>query len=368
MSAVPADYAEARRRFRAAARARGCALEAHRLDGQPDLATDVARLGPMGAGRLLVILSGTHGNEGLAGSAIQTDTLARLEALLAAHGGLPADLALLFIHAVNPWGMANLRRQTERNIDLNRNFRDWSTPPPERPAYRALHPLILPEALDPASDAAFIARASALIDTHGEAWLQARITEGQYELADGHYWGGDGPAPETRTLSALLARHLEGAREALLIDCHTGTGAWGDWLVIAGTAADTDEGRWLAHAFAPQRIHFLASGGEAQGGRWPATEGKLTSAIAARHPGIAVRGFSLEVGTHDGTTIFMAERREHWAWARLGPHHPERLAAARALLALMVPEDPLWQARLIEGARAAIADGLRALAGEGNPR
>ncbi|MFN7175252.1 MAG: DUF2817 domain-containing protein, partial [Thermaurantiacus sp.] len=138
--------------------------------------------------------------------------------------------------------------------------------------------------------------------------------------------------------------------------------------VIAGTAAGTPEGQWLAQAYPLQRIHFLASHGEARGGRWPETEGKMTSAIADAHPEVAVRGFSLEFGTHAGERVFMAERREHWAWARLGTDHPERIAAARDLLALMVPPDPLWQTRLIDGARAAIADGLRALVGEGEAR
>lgn len=368
MSPVASTYAEARAGFLAAARARGAALEAHPLEGHFALATDVARLGPEGAGRVLVILSGIHGNEGLAGSAIQRDTLGRLEALFAAHGGLPEDLALVMVHAVNPWGMAHMRRQTEANVDLNRNFRDWSVPPPARPVYRDLHPLVVPQEMNEAGEAAFLERAMGLLADHGEAWLQARLTEGQYEVPDGLYFGGSGAEPETVTLHAILARQLAGAREALLIDCHTGMGAWGDWLVIAGTATGAPEGRWLARAFPPQRIHFLASHGEAAGGRWPQTEGKMTSAIAAAHPEVAVRGFSLEFGTHGGERVFMAERREHWAWARLGAGHPERLAAARDLLRLMVPDDPLWQERLIDGARACIADGLRALVGEGRAR
>jgi hypothetical protein len=140
MTLVPADYAEARRAFLVAARRREFGLESHSVDGHPDLLTDVARLGPLGAAKLLVILSGTHGNEGLAGSAIQRDTIEGLDALLAAHGGLPENFALLLVHAVDPWGMARMRRQNARNIDLNRNFRDWSVPPPPRPVYRELHP------------------------------------------------------------------------------------------------------------------------------------------------------------------------------------------------------------------------------------
>lgn len=368
MSLAPADYAGARRAFLAAARTRGLDLDSRAVDSHPDLLTDVARLGPAGAGRLLVILSGTHGNEGLAGSAIQRDTIEGLDALLAAHGGLPEDFALLLVHAVNPWGMAHMRRQTARNIDLNRNFRDWSAPPPSRPVYRELHPLVVPEDWTEASEAAFLDRASELLDRHGDAWIQARLTEGQYEVPDGLYWGGDAPAAEAVALDAILAHHLQGAREALLIDCHTGMGAWGDWLVIAGSAADSAEGRWLANGFSPQRIHFLASAGEAHGGRWPTTEGKMTSGIAAAHPHIDIRGFSLEFGTHDGRTVFQAERREHWAWARLGVDHPERITAAARLQRLMVPDDPVWQQRMLQGARACIADGLRALAGEGDAR
>src|SRR5436305_1395624 len=88
------DYAEARARFRDAATRAGGAFASYPNPGRgPDgeaLATDIAWFGPRDAGRVLAIMSGTHGVEGFCGSGIQVSTL---------DGGfareLPADTALL---------------------------------------------------------------------------------------------------------------------------------------------------------------------------------------------------------------------------------------------------------------------------------
>ncbi|HOU65623.1 MAG TPA: phosphoenolpyruvate--protein phosphotransferase [Thermomonas sp.] len=53
------------------------------------------------------------------------------------------DVALLFIHALNPHGFSFGRRVTHENVDLNRNFHDFSRPLPGNPAYRDLHALLL---------------------------------------------------------------------------------------------------------------------------------------------------------------------------------------------------------------------------------
>src|SRR5262245_61953501 len=92
-------YAAAREAFRAAATARGLKIQSHRnpVPGAAgeDLTTDVALLGPADASRLLIVVSGTHGAEGFCGSGIQVGWLA------AAHA-MPADAAILFVHAINP--------------------------------------------------------------------------------------------------------------------------------------------------------------------------------------------------------------------------------------------------------------------------
>src|SRR5262249_29155970 len=127
-------YAAARDKFQYAARRAGAQLEAYHNPAigpaGERLATDIARLGPEDAARMLVVIAGTHGVEGFCGSAIQTGWLG--EGIAAE---LPADTALLLVHAMNPYGFAWLRRVNEENVDINRNYIDWSRPPPVNAGY-----------------------------------------------------------------------------------------------------------------------------------------------------------------------------------------------------------------------------------------
>jgi len=74
-----ATYGEARAKFLAAARVAGAAL--HRYDNPTNgpkgeaLSTDVARLGPDDASKIVMTISGTHGVEGYCGSGFQVDWL-----------------------------------------------------------------------------------------------------------------------------------------------------------------------------------------------------------------------------------------------------------------------------------------------------
>ena len=52
--------------------------------------------------------------------------------------------SVLFYHAVNPHGFSHGRRVNEDNIDLNRNFRDFSRPIPRNDAYADVHAFMLP--------------------------------------------------------------------------------------------------------------------------------------------------------------------------------------------------------------------------------
>jgi hypothetical protein len=100
----------------------------------------VALLGAQNPENLLVLISGTHGVEGFCGSGCQIGYLADQ-----LYEALSSTTGLLLVHALNPFGFAWLRRVNEDNIDLNRNFHDFSKPLPWSESYEALHNLLIPE-------------------------------------------------------------------------------------------------------------------------------------------------------------------------------------------------------------------------------
>ncbi|MGR9072843.1 MAG: DUF2817 domain-containing protein, partial [Gammaproteobacteria bacterium] len=102
-------------------------LHAYPCDGEgpygEELVTDTVLLGDPDAQRVLVVIGGTHGIEGFAGSAIQIDLLRLMSA---GRIKLFGDISFLLIHALTPWGYAWLRRCDAGGVDLNRNVVDFS--------------------------------------------------------------------------------------------------------------------------------------------------------------------------------------------------------------------------------------------------
>ncbi len=153
--AFAATYGDAREKFLAAARRAGATIASHEhpdkrgAEGET-LAVDTAILGPPEAASLLWILSGTHGAEGFCGSGVQVALLddPSFHAALARSGA-----AVLMYHAVNPYGFSHLQRTDESNVDLNRNFHDFSRrPPPRNAAYAEVHDFMVPATWPPAPE------------------------------------------------------------------------------------------------------------------------------------------------------------------------------------------------------------------------
>lgn len=218
-------YAEARKRFTDAATRTGAPLESFENPvglgptGET-LATDVALFGPADATKLLILISGTHGVEGFAGSGAQVTMMESLR-----FSALPARTAVLLIHAINPYGFAWLRRVNEDNVDLNRNSIDFANRPGSSDDYLLLAPHLVPHVwaeLAPAERAI-----KDFIDTHGFRRYQEVVTGGQYTHPSALFYGGDGPVWSTRTFREIVTRYGKGKERIALIDFHTGLGPMG---------------------------------------------------------------------------------------------------------------------------------------------
>ena len=222
------DYTAARKRFLELAERGRLPLRSYRNPhpgpAGETLATDVALHGPADAPKLLITISATHGVEGFCGSGCQTDWLAET-----ADEVPPAGIAILHVHAINPHGFAWLRRVTEENVDLNRNFLDFSRNElPENPEYDALADAFVPVSLDPEVVAAGEARIRSFREKHGERALQSARSGGQYKHPKGIFYGGTEPTWARKTLEQIVADYdLGGRQQIAVIDYHTGLGPYG---------------------------------------------------------------------------------------------------------------------------------------------
>lgn len=222
-SAFSASYEEARSKFLEASRAFGGRVEsfAHPQpgpDGRP-VYCDIAWHGSRRPEKLLVTISATHGVEGFCGSGAQVAWLVEREPL-------PADTALLQLHAINPQGYAWLRRVTEENVDLNRNFVDFANPP-RNPGYEELHPILCPTTWHEGTAEEMQRGLDAYRAAHGMDQLRTAMIKGQYKYADGIFFGGSEASWSHRLLKDIIAEHCAGVRLAFVVDYHTGLGPRG---------------------------------------------------------------------------------------------------------------------------------------------
>ncbi len=349
-------YAEAREKFLAAAQSRGLAVETHVLPGiagaqGETLATDVVRVGPSEAPGLLVLTSATHGVEGFCGSGAQIALLADG----ALHGEIAdSGVAVLFVHAVNPYGFSHVRRVNEDNADLNRNFRDFSKPPPANAGYAELHAVLLPDAWppDPAGEAVL----GAYVAKHGAAGLQAAISGGQYAYPDGMFYGGDRPAWSNRMLRGVLRSH--GAARARLgwLDFHTGLGPWGHCEKIwNGREVATDLARAKAWWGADVTSFFDGSSTSA-----PLT-GVCGNAAYDECPQAQYAGVALEYGTKPLDEVLLALRADHWLNKHPDAPLEQRAAIKRQMRDAFYGDADDWKEAVVNQAQTTTLAALGAL-------
>ncbi len=359
VNAFSDSYAQARVKFLEAAATAGLAVESHihpevGRDGE-QLAMDVVLDGPRDASSLLIVSSACHGVEGYCGSGVQVFALHDADWRDKAR---EQGVAVLYVHALNPYGFSHVRRTTHENVDLNRNFQDFTQALPVNEAYRELQPLLLPEVWPP--DEANAAATSQYISEKGIEAYQAAITRGQHEFADGLFYGGIAPTWSNQTLRKVLKTYARRARRVAWIDIHTGLGPSGLGERIC---ACRDDKAALARA----RAWW---GG---GGTTPVTSiydgssssafltGLMWSSIYDECPDAEYTGIAMEYGTLPPFEMMQALRAEHWLHVhRDAPPALARQIKRQMLDAFYVDTDA-WKGQIISQARQSLfqaVDGL----------
>ncbi|MFC5500483.1 M14 family metallopeptidase [Caenimonas terrae] len=359
--AFAASYAEARRKFLDAAAGAGLAVESkpHPLkgiDGEP-LAMDVARDGPADAAALLILSSACHGVEGFCGSGVQVAALrdARWREHAKAQG-----VAVLYIHGLNPYGFSHLRRTTHENVDLNRNFHDFSLPLPANEAYREVQELLLPREWPPG--AANNAELASFVRSRGEAAYQAAVSRGQHDFPDGLFYGGTEASWSNKAVREVLRAHGRRAARIAWIDIHTGLGAPGVGERIYAArddAATLERARrwWNGDGKTPVTSIYDGSSTSSF------LTGMMFQAAYEECPQAQYTGMAMEYGTVPVMQTLHSLRAEQWL-----QRNPQAAPALVAQIRGQVREafytdTDAWKEQVVAQAREALvqaADGLGA--------
>lgn len=350
------SYAEARAKFLAMGAATGLDMTSHMYPfhgrhGEP-LAMDVLFDGPRDARLMLIISSGCHGVEGFGGSGVQLALLGDAAWRTAAR---QAGVAVLYIHAVNPYGFSWWRRTTQENVDLNRNFHDFSKPLPANPGYDKLAALLVPSQWPPRllntlSLLSFVAR-------HGVKATQAAVSSGQYHHPRGLFYGGCSATWSHNTLREVLREHGQQRQRIGWIDLHTGLGPSGIGERILACRNETSALQRATAWWGPN-VTSAHDGSSTSA----VLEGQMWSAIYDECPQAEYTGIALEFGTQPMRQVFAALRADQWLELHPEASDAKRHQIKRQIRDAFYTDTDVWKRQVVEQTKEAAQQAIHGLA------
>jgi Protein of unknown function (DUF2817) len=353
------SYAEARAKFLSSANVANLNVESHihplkGRDGE-ELALDVAREGPTDAANVLIVSSACHGVEGYCGAGVQVAALKDTDWRKAARD---AGVAVVYLHALNPYGFSHWRRVTQENVDLNRNFQDFSKPLPVNAGYRELNALLLPHDWPPTAEN--VNATQRFIAERGLRAYQAAITGGQHEFPKGLFYGGTEPTWSNQVVRKVLRTHGSAAKRVAWIDLHTGLGPSGHGeRIYAGLndAATIARARrwWDGNGKTPVTTTYDGSSTS------PPLTGLMWFAVHDECSQAEYTGIAMEYGTVPVQDVLQALRAEQWLQL-----HPEAPASQRdeikqQFLATFYTDTDEWKRAILRQAHDAMLQAVRGL-------
>lgn len=307
-------------------------------------------LGSNDAANVLVLMSGTHGVEGLAGSAIQQDLLSQI---IKTQWQPAQHTALLIVHLLNPYGCAWLRRCEQNGIDLNRNFVDFNQSLPTNEGYDQLRDVLLF-----GSEAQRKQAQTDYAKQHGQTALEVAVSGGQYTDPLGPWFGGKAPAFARQYIESLMADYQLSERNLAVIDLHTGLGPFGHGEIICDHAT-ASRGAQVAHQWYGEAV----------------TLPDLGTSFSAPKVGLMdyawhniMRGNScfvtLEFGTGSTERLFRVLLNDHALHAngKVDWQAPATQQVKKAMLEHFYPNDNDWRQAVMLSSRRVMSRALQGLA------
>lgn len=309
---------------------------------------------------LFIMSSGVHGVEAFAGSAIQMLFLDKIFPSLDRK-----HLSVLLIHNINPWGFKNLRRVSENNVDLNRNFdindRLFKTP---NPGYRKIKDLINPQKPVDLSGLGyylpFIDMIQKIIEVSIKP-LRQSILQGQYAYPKALYFGGRRFEPQNMILGKLLKKQMSPYKNIFMVDLHTGYGEKGKLHLFGSNKLNKEQKRKLQKLFLGKAID---TGDDKD---FYATHGDFTDFAHKLKPkGSELQAITFEFGTMDSQTHLGALRSIRTMILENQGHHygyktPNDKKKVQELMQKMYyPQSSQWRKKVLNQAQSQLEQSIKA--------
>lgn len=258
-------------------------------------------------------------------------------------------------------GFAWISRLTENNVDLNRNFVDWSQPKPTNALYAHVRDLVRVPDVSPATLMRLGMQHRELADRLGPAAMQVAVDFGQYDDPEGITFGGNGREFGHRVLQDQIVPMLAHARQLGVIDLHTGVGAYGELAILPIDGAGSNnasvvEGWWgsdLVRNWKRSELETLIEQDPKLRDMPLLKTGQMKQALQRWLPSTLIHGAVVEFGTERTgalPALILVTLYERWLrfvdrGSRMAPQHALFRSTAKACFC---PEDPGWRSFVVE--------------------
>jgi hypothetical protein len=188
--------------------------------------------------------------------------------------------------------------------------------------------------------------------------LQQAISGGQYSHPDGLFYGGRFETWSNNTVRSIVNRYLSGVRRVVVIDLHTGLGAYGDYEIILQHPEESPTYRRAVAIWGPEKVRTTFNGdsdyndpGTDDRSSSAETSGPMKLAFPDLLPEAEVTAVTVDFGTSSATKVFVAMRDENWLHYHGYPSTSRGKRIKATHRRTFYPEEDDWKQMVWSGAK-----------------